>query len=229
MGDWTNSFQGFMALIKKNEQVHITYCAFGIISTLIVYGVLQERLLQWPYDGEYFLESTLFIVLCNRLTSFLFSVLILLLYIFVEGMWQCWCYISTGKYTLKNVINSGENISPIAPLHFYAFISIANVVATNFQYEALRHISFPLQTLGKCSKMIPVMIWGTFILRKTYKVTDYAIAITVTLGCTVFFLTGSTVSELYADANKQKATTETLYGILLMIGYLGFDGFTSTF
>ena len=27
------------------------------------------------------------------------------------------------------------------------------------QYEALKHVSFPLQTLGKCAKMIPVMVW----------------------------------------------------------------------
>ena len=28
------------------------------------------------------------------------------------------------------------------------------------QYEALKYVSFPVQTLGKCAKMIPVMIWG---------------------------------------------------------------------
>lgn len=29
-------------------------------------------------------------------------------------------------------------------------------------------MSFPVQTLGKCAKMIPVMIWGTVIMRKRY-------------------------------------------------------------
>ena len=32
--------------------------------------------------------------------------------------------------------------------------------ATTCQYEALKYVSFPVQTLGKCAKMIPVMIWG---------------------------------------------------------------------
>lgn len=36
------------------------------------------------------------------------------------------------------------------------------------QYEALRYLTFPLQTLAKCAKMIPVMLWGAAINRKTY-------------------------------------------------------------
>ena len=91
--------------------------------------------------------------------------------------------------------SSGESISPVAPLHTYAFVSISNVIATSCQYEALRHISFPLQTLGKCSKMIPVMIWGTCIMRKKYKALDYIVAVVVTLGCTMFFLTGETAAN----------------------------------
>ncbi len=30
------------------------------------------------------------------------------------------------------------------------------------------HPPLPPQTLGKCAKMIPVMIWGTIIMRKRY-------------------------------------------------------------
>lgn len=47
-------------------------------------------------------------------------------------------------------------------------VSLSNVVATTCQYEALRYLTFPLQTLAKCAKMIPVMLWGAAINRKTY-------------------------------------------------------------
>lgn len=79
---------------------------------------------------------------------------------------------------------------PVAPSYSYAVVSMSNVVATTCQYEALKHISFPLQTLGKCAKMIPVMLWGTLITRKTYKVRDYALAAAITLGCTLFLVSG---------------------------------------
>lgn len=59
-----------------------------------------------------------------------------------------------------------------------------------------RHISFPVQTLGKCAKMLPVMIWGIFILRKTYGFRDFGLALLITAGCTVFLLTGEVKSKV---------------------------------
>lgn len=44
----------------------------------------------------------------------------------------------------------------------------------------------------------------------------------ITLGCTLFLMTGSVKSK-HADANS------SMFGLALMLGYLGFDGFTSTF
>lgn len=57
---------------------------------------------------------------------------------------------------------------PVAPPYAYAAVSLSNVVATTCQYEALKHLYFPLQTIAKCGKMLPVMLWGTLILSKTY-------------------------------------------------------------
>ena len=59
-------------------------------------------------------------------------------------------------------------MGPVAPLYAYAAVSLSNVVATTCQYEALKYLYFPLQTIAKCGKMIPVMAWGTVILRKKY-------------------------------------------------------------
>lgn len=51
---------------------------------------------------------------------------------------------------------------------------------------------------------------------------DYLNAALITLGCTLFLMTGSVKS-------KHAGTDSSLFGLALMLGYLGFDGFTSTF
>jgi adenosine 3'-phospho 5'-phosphosulfate transporter B2 len=116
----------------------------------------------------------------------------------------------------------GEEFAPKAPLWKYLAISFSNVAATWCQYEALKWVSFPVQMLGKSFKMMPVMLWGIAISQKKYKAMDWAIAGGVTWGVTQFLLTGSIKSK-HAD----KGTS--IYGLLLMLGFLGCDGFTSTF
>ena len=66
---------------------------------------------------------------------------------------------ANGKYS---------EIKPVAPIYSYATVSLSNIVATFCQYEALKYVSFPVQTLGKCAKMLPVMVWGIIMLRKRY-------------------------------------------------------------
>lgn len=51
---------------------------------------------------------------------------------------------------------------------------------------------------------------------------DYLNAALITLGCTLFLMTGSVKS-------KHASADSSVFGLLLMLGYLGFDGFTSTF
>lgn len=43
------------------------------------------------------------------------------------------------------------------------------VEATEWCQVCHRYLSFPLQTLGKTSKMLPVMLWGAVILHKRYR------------------------------------------------------------
>lgn len=51
---------------------------------------------------------------------------------------------------------------------------------------------------------------------------DYLNAALITLGCTLFLMTGSVKS-------KHASADSSMFGLMLMLGYLGFDGFTSTF
>jgi len=196
--------EGVQTFVTANSySLGIAWSCFGIIGFLVVYGLLQERVMKSPYqtpDGEEEMFTwSLFLVLMNRLVTC--SAAIIALY-----------------------RTAPQEMYPVAPIYKYAAVSISNVVATFCQYEALRYVSFPLQTLGKTAKMVPVMIWGSLISKKKYGLKDYLIAVGVTAGCAVFVLYGDEFE------NKRKNSQDSsMYGVALMGGYLLFDGFTSTF
>lgn len=167
--------------------------AFGIIGFLVIYGLQQEKIMTDKYDGDKFGVSA-FLVLCNRIATIIFST-VLMFY-------------------------RGEGFRPQAPIWKYALVSVSNVVASECQYEALKHVSFPVQMLAKSFKMMPVMLWGMAIAGKRYGCTDWVIAFLVTGGVTEFLLTGPTSSD---GGNSEWA------GMLLLLVYLLADGFTSPF
>ncbi|XP_052187943.1 UDP-galactose/UDP-glucose transporter 5B [Diospyros lotus] len=176
------------------------FAVSGIMSTLVIYGVLQEKIMRVPYgeSKEYFSHS-LFLVFCNRLM--------------------------TSAVSAGALLASKKALDPVAPVYKYCLVSVTNILTTTCQYEALKYVSFPVQTLAKCAKMIPVMLWSSVILQKIYKAQDYFLAFLVMLGCALFIL--------YPAAGDispyNRGRESTIWGVLLMIGYLGFDGFTSTF
>lgn len=175
--------------------------ACGIFTCLISYGYFQEKIMtgQWGDDklgGKQI--SSVFLVMCNRLTSLTIAII--------------------------GIVSQGESFAPGAPVTAYSAIAFSNMMATTCQYEALRYVSFPTQTLAKTAKMIPVMIWGTFLAKKTYKVKDYVVAAGVTVGATFFLLTGDVTVKQAKSSSRETSVT----GMMIMIAYLFFDGFTST-
>ncbi|KAL2328709.1 hypothetical protein Fmac_022136 [Flemingia macrophylla] len=185
---------------RENKLWKVTFAVSGIMLTLVTYGVLQEKIMRVPYgvNKDYF-KYSLFLVFCNRIT--------------------------TSAVSAGSLLASKKALDPVAPIYKYCFVSVSNILTTSCQYEALKYVSFPVQTLAKCAKMIPVMVWGTVIMQKRYRGPDYLLAFVVTLGCSVFILypAGTDISP-YGRGREN-----TVWGVSLMIGYLGCDGFTSTF
>ena len=58
---------------------------------------------------------------------------------------------------------------------------------------------FPLQTLAKCAKMLPVMLWGAAILRKSYKLQASGVSETE-----IFLCAHHITSPVPADRQAQK-------------------------
>ena len=143
----------------------------GVLVSLCIYGVLQERLMTIPYGGgsgddsppPEFFRSSIFLVLMNRVVTVAVS--------------------ATGIFL------TGERFSPKGtPLELYAMIAFGNLVTTVCQYEVLKYLSFAASTLAKCAKIIPVMCWGRLILNKRYSAADFVSAFVVTAGCFIFVL-----------------------------------------
>lgn len=185
-----------------SDTARLAFCFVGVVGSLLIYGVLQERIMTLPFgegESKEVFKYSLFLVSCNR---------------FVAACIAAGTLVYKGMYT---------ELKPVAPIYAYASVSLSNVIATTCQYEALKHVSFAVQTLGKCAKMFPVMVWGFFILRKRYGVKDVALAVAITGGCFVFFSFGPTASRV------AKGGASNFFGIGLMGGYLFADGYTSTF
>lgn len=141
----------------------------GVIGMLVIYGVLQERIMTIPYEGPegaVIFEHSVFLIFLNRVAAVIFS--------------------------LFMAIQHKEQLENTAPLWKYLVVSLANVFASSCQYEALKYVSFAVQMLGKSFKMMPVMIWGMLINNKSYTWQDWLIAAAVTGGVTEFLMTGPT-------------------------------------
>jgi len=153
----------YVAPSKWNDAFWCGFYGGGLILTLAVYGVLQERIMTIPFGDELFTVSA-FLVLCNRVMNVM--------------------------YATSMIKVSGESLENKAPIWKYMVISLSNVAATTCQYECLKYVSFPVQMLGKSFKMMPVMLWGIAISGKKHSFMDWAVAAGVTLGVTEFCMTG---------------------------------------
>lgn len=189
-------------MVPRQDLLKLAFCVCGVVGSLLVYGLLQERIMTLSYgsgDKREVFKFSLFLVACNRLAG---------------------ASIAAGTLLAKGM---RAELAPAAPIHCYASVSLSNVLATTCQYEALKHVSFAVQTLGKCAKMFPVMLWGLIILRNRYSAKDVAFAVAITGGAFAFVALGPTASRV------AKGASSSLYGAGLMAGYLAADGFTSTF
>ena len=67
----------------------------------------------------------------------------------------------------------GGKLNIPAPLWVFAPCALSNTLSSFGQYQALHYVSFPLQTIAKSTKVIPVMIMGKVLNKKTYPCVDY--------------------------------------------------------
>ncbi|KAH1173688.1 adenosine 3'-phospho 5'-phosphosulfate transporter 1 isoform X1 [Mauremys mutica] len=175
----------------------LLFCAAGLQASYLTWGVLQERVMTRTYGatetdpGEKFKDSQ-FLVFMNRILAFT-----------VAGL-----YCALIKQPRHG-----------APMYKYSFASLSNILSSWCQYEALKYISFPTQVLAKASKVIPVMLMGKLVSRKSYEYWEYLTAVLISVGVSMFLLSSAPTKHL--------STVTTFSGVVLLAGYIVFDSFTS--
>jgi len=113
----------------KAGLAQIAFYFIAITGCFCIYSLIQERLMTVGFGPEEeVFKYSVFIVLVNRLVT---------------------CAVAAASLKIL-----GQSLSPSAPLLLFAVPSIANVVGSSAQYEALRYVSFPLQALSKCAKSV---------------------------------------------------------------------------
>ena len=116
-------------MATKSGIARIAFYFAAITGCFCIYSLIQERLMTVGFGPEKeIFEYSVFIVLINRLVT-------------------CAVAAASLKYL-------GQSLAPSAPLLLFAIPSVANVVGSSAQYEALKYVSFPLQALSKCAKSV---------------------------------------------------------------------------
>ena len=110
-------------------------------------------------------------------------------------------------------------------IYEYSFPSISNMLSSWCQYEALKYVSFPTQTLFKSFKLAPVMAMGKILGNKEYPQYDYVVAIVIGIGVTMY-TAGSEELNFGYDVHEQVSAAKWT-GIMLLLLFLFFDSFTS--
>lgn len=178
---------------------HLLGCFVGLQFSYLTWGVLQEKIMTRQY-----VDST------GQIGQFKDSQFLVFVNRIMAFAVALLCIMAIKQPRHK------------APLYKYSYCSFSNILSSWCQYEALKFISFPTQVLAKASKIIPVMAMGWIISRKTYEKYEYAVAMLISSGM-FLFLYGSPGSV----SGSNSSTTTSFSGLILLIGYMSSDAFTS--
>lgn len=202
----------------KSKAIRMVACFVGLQASYITWGLVQERIVTKAYgegdDAEFF-PSSAFLVFGNRFLA---------LFLAAAIVYWPWSGRRGGAAATTAAAAAGGSCASRglkAPLLQYAPASLSNILSSWAQYEALKYISFPTQVLSKSSKIIPVMLVGRLLHRKSYPWSEYAEAAFITLGVTVFSL-----NEKKPKAGHEGGS-DSVIGYLLLALYLTCDSFTS--
>lgn len=185
-----------------SEAFVLAYCFLGLQVSYLTWGVLQEKIMTQKYyevlptggtDGQRFGDSQ-FLVFVNRVLAFTLS----------------------GLYLLFT-----HQPRHLAPVYKYSYCSFSNIMSSWCQYEALKFVAFPTQVLAKASKVIPVMLMGRLVSRKSYDWHEYLLAFAISLGMGLFLLSRS------SSSSSTSPTSSSLSGLIILASYLILDSFTS--
>jgi adenosine 3'-phospho 5'-phosphosulfate transporter B2 len=183
----------------QQSALKLAFCFIGLQASYLTWGYMQELIMTTVFEptenvpsGKF--PSAAFCVFSNRFLAV------------IVGAIAC---------TLKHGAVYANNH---APLWSFAPCAMSNTLSSWSQYASLKYVAFPVQTVFKSSKIIPVMIMGKFLKGTSYPFGQYIEAFLITLGVAIFSLSSKT--------SNSESSTEII-GLIFMLMYICCDSFTS--
>ena len=181
------------------QAIKFTFAFCGLLTSYLTWGYMQELIMTTKFlptkhseDGTF--PSAAFCVFSNRFLAIIVAMI---------------------AVKLRHGSVYGNNV---APLHAFTPCALSNTMSSWSQYASLRYVSFPVQTVFKSSKIIPVMIMGRVLKGAVYPNSQYVEAFFITVGVAIF----SVASQ---ESTRDNATE--IMGLIFMLMYITFDCFTS--
>lgn len=183
----------------STQAMKLAFCFAGLQVSYLTWGYMQELIMTTVFEptpgapnGTF--PSAAFCVFSNRFLAVIVGAIA--------------CKIKHGALYSNNV----------APLYSFAPCALSNTLSSWSQYASLKYVAFPVQTVFKSSKIIPVMMMGRFLKGNSYPLGQYVEALLITIGVAIFSLTTKTA--------KVNNDTEII-GLIFMLMYICCDSFTS--
>jgi len=181
------------------QGLKLLFCFVGLQASYLTWGYMQELIMTWDFtptdrvpDGRF--PSAAFCVFSNRFLAVIVGAIA--------------CKLKHGTCFSNNT----------APLISFAPCAMSNTMSSWSQYASLKYVAFPVQTVFKSSKIIPVMMMGKLLKGTSYPLGQYVEALLITVGVAIFSLSSKT-------SNNDNSTQAI--GLIFMIMYICFDSFTS--
>ncbi|CAM9579326.1 unnamed protein product, partial [Ectocarpus fasciculatus] len=175
------------------------FCFFGLQASYLTWGFMQELVMTTQFrpttrtpDGYF--PSSAFCVFTNRVAAMLVA------------------WVVCVKYR--------GGVTGAAPMTAFLPCSLSNTMSSWSQYASLKYVSFPMQSIFKSAKVIPVMIMGKVVQNITYSMVEYGEACMITAGVFLFSL---------QQGSEHMHDKSNFYGVLLLLGYICSDSFTSQY
>jgi len=181
------------------QGLKLMFCYAGLQASYLTWGYMQELIMTSEFnptpnvqDGKF--PSAAFCVFSNRFLAVIVGAIA--------------CRLKHGAFFANNT----------APFHSFIPCALSNTLSSWSQYASLKFVAFPVQTVFKSSKIIPVMMMGKFLKGTTYTVGKYIEALLITIGVAIFSLSSKT--------SDRDNSTQAI-GLMFMTMYICCDSFTS--
>ncbi|KAH8046384.1 UDP-galactose transmembrane transporter [Aureococcus anophagefferens] len=179
---------------------HLAFCFVGLQASYLTWGYVQEKVMTRVHDGRFRRRRS-----ASSATAS-----------------------SRSSSPRASRSSSTAETDPAGVLRRLRAVRVLELAVAARQYQALRHVSFPLQTISKSTKVIPVMLMGKFLNKKTYPPVDYVEALCISLGVCVFSLANLDDGALASGGEESEGNVFAAYlGVAMLALYVVSDSFTS--